>query len=48
MKKQLKWFGDHKSAQIMNTHTKRTVIKLQHLCSYVRNCGIIIDNIDTE
>ena len=33
-------------------HTQKlTVVKLQYLCSYVRNCGINIenvDNIDTE
>ena len=30
-----------------NTH-KCTAVKLQHLCSYVINGGINIDNIDTE
>ena len=39
MKKQLKWFGDHKSAQILNTHKNSPLLSYN---IYVPMCVIVV------
>ena len=45
MKEQLKWSGDHKSAQIMNTHTNALPLSYNiyvHMCVMVVSILIIL------